>query len=329
MGETINKMEKESTATTEEVVKKEEKIIYGSFLKDEIVAVKPVPSSGKWSSLLVSGQDRKADPFIYNKVKRSYQVPLRNYREGGGVTPILDDQNRIHIKKYSTTFPDGMTQKEFFEKELGCDLNTTLAAEENFWRTDKRGRVTITRKGLQLNLNQPLDMLKYLILLSNKMLISPSFEDARKKATYEFMLVDENKLTSKKVEEGKLTARAYTEFARIIASEDKMIGFVKSLGRVLPGKYTNDWLENEILTVLENSPANFLSIVTDPHYDSKIFIQNAIDAGAILKKGDKRYTLDNGVELGDLIDTINFVNATENQEVKFRIKGKIQLANRK
>jgi hypothetical protein len=322
-------MGNESTATTEEVVKKDKGIIYGSFLKDEIVAVKPVPSSGKWSNLLVSGQDKKSDPFIYNKVKRSYQVPLKNYREGGGVTPILDDQTRVNIKKYMTSFPDGMTQKEFFEKELGVDLNNTLAAEENFWRTDKRGRVTITRKGLNLNLNQPLDMLKYLILLSNKMLISPSFDDARKKATYEFMLVDEGKLKSKKVQEGKRKANAYTEFARLTSSEDKMIGFIKSLGRVLPANYTTDWLEDEILTVLENSHENFLAIVKDPQYDAKIFIQQAVDAGAILKKGDKRYTLDNGIELGDLLDTINYVNDPSNQEVKFRIKGKIQLASKK
>jgi len=322
-------MENESTATTEEVVKKENRIVYGSFLRDETVAVKPVPSSGKWSNLLVSGQDKKTDPFIYNKVKRSYQVPLKSYNAGGGVTNILDDQNRIHIKKYANTYTDGMTQKEFFEKELGCDLNTTLAAEDNFWRTDKRSRVTITRKGLKLNLNEPLDMMRYLILLSNKMMISPSFEDARKKATYEFMLVDENKLKSKKVQEGKRKANAYTEFARLTSSEDKMIGFIKSLGRVLPANYTTDWLEDEILTVLENSHENFLAIVKDPHYDAKIFIQQAVDAGAILKKGDKRYTLDNGIELGDLLDTINYVNDPSNQEVKFRIKGKIQLASKK
>lgn len=322
-------MSNESTATTEEVVKKEEKrIIWGSFLKDEIVSVKPVPSSGKWSNLLVAGQDRKKDPFIYNKVKRSYQVPLRNYREGGGVTPILDDLTRIHIQKYSAQYPDGMTQKEFFEKELGVDLNTTLAPELNFWRTDKRGRVTITKKGLQLNLTQPLDMLKYLILLSNKMLIAPSFEESTKKATYEFMLVDDNKMLSRKVEEGKRKKRAYVEFSKITSSRTKMVGFIKALGRVLPARATDDWLENEILTVLENNVDNFLSIVDDPNYDHKIFIQEAVEVGAIIKKSDKRYTLDNGIELGDLIDTLNYINSPENQEVKLRIKSKIELAKK-
>lgn len=304
------------------------KIVYGSFLRDEIVAVKPVPSSGKWSNLLVGNQENKKDPYMYNKVKRSYQIPLKNYREGGGVVEVLDDQKRVFVLKYINTYPDGMTQKEFFERELGCDLNTTLEPEKNFWRTDKRGRVTITKKGLTLNLNQPLDMLKYLILLSNKMLIAPSFEDATLKATYEFMLVDENKLTSRTVETGRTKAKAFTQFGIITSSREKMIGFIKSLGRVLPARATDEFLESEILKVLENSPEAFLAIVEDPNYDRKIFIQQGVDCGAILKKANNRYTLDNGVELGDLNDTLNYLGNPENQEVRLRIKSRIELANK-
>jgi len=36
-----------------------EKIVYGSFLQDRIVAIKPVESSGKWSNLLVQGQEKQ------------------------------------------------------------------------------------------------------------------------------------------------------------------------------------------------------------------------------------------------------------------------------
>jgi len=314
------------TATTENVVNKVKEIIYGSYLKDEIVAVKPVQSSGKWANLLVSGQDNKKDPFIYNKVKRSYQIPLKNYRQGGGVVSILDDQERLYIKKYINSYPDGMTQREFFEKELGKDLNPTLGVDDNFWRMDKNSRVTITRKGLSLNLREPLDMLKYLILLSNKMLISPSYEESTKKATYEFMLVDEGKLTSKKVEDHKITTKAYVEFARLADSKEKMINFIKSLGRVIPGRYDEDWLYSEVKAVLENSAINFLNIISDPQYDAKIFVQKAVDAGAILRKSDKRYTLDNGIELGDLLDTIRYLEDKANHEMKLRVKGKIEMA---
>ncbi len=169
MGEiknTMGKEIKEVEVLEAKEVKKEEyipKIVYGSFLREERVNIKPVESGGKWSNLLVAGQDNKKDPFLYNKAKRSYQVPLKTYEQGGGVTHILDDIKRVHILKYHTVFPEGMTQKEFFEKELGTNLNPSLKVDENFWRTDKRSRVTLTRKGLTLNLSEPIDMLKYLI----------------------------------------------------------------------------------------------------------------------------------------------------------------------
>ena len=306
-----------------------EKVTYGSFLQDRVVAVKPVESSGKWNTLLVAGQDRSKDPFMYNKTKRSYQVPLNNANLGGGVKSILDDQRRVKIQKYMESFPNGMTQKEFFEKELGCDLNPTLKQEENFWRTDRRGRVVLTKEGAELDLSQPLDMLKYLILLSNKNLICPSYDERTLKATYEFMMVDEAKVIVKNLEEASVKADAYVKFAEIIASKKATIGFIKSLGRTIPASATEDWLKGEILKVIDNDAKYFLEIVNHPQYKERIFVQEAIEAGAIIRKGDKRYTLDNGAELGDLTDTVNYLLNPDNQEVKLRVKAKIELANRK
>jgi hypothetical protein len=307
---------------------KENKTVYGTFLQDRIVAVKPVESSGKWSTLLVQGQDKSKDPFLLNKAKRSYQVPLNSVNLGGGVKVILDDQRRVLIEKYKESYPNGMTQKEFFEKELGVNLNHTLPHEDNFWRTDRRGRVTLTKEGTTLNLNNALDMLKYLILLANKMLISPSYDERTLKATYEFMIVDESKVTVKKLEEASIKAQAYVKFAEITNSKKATIGFIKSLGRAIPATATEDWLKSEVLTIVDNNPNYFLEIVNHPQYDYRIFVQEAIEAGAIIRKGEKRYTLDNGAELGDLTDTINYLNNPDNQEVKLRVKAKVELAKK-
>jgi hypothetical protein len=305
-----------------------EKVVYGSFLLDKIVTVKPVESSGKWSTLLVAGQDRKKDPFLYNKVKRSYQVPLNAENRGGGVKVILDDQRRVKIQKYMESHPMGMTQKEFFEKELGVNLNPTLKAEENFWRNDRRGRVILTKEGITLNLNQSIDMLKYLILLANKSLISPSYEERDLKASYEFMIVEESKVTVKKLEEANLKAQAYVKFAEITSNKKNTVGFIKSLGRTIPATATEDWLKNEVLTIVDNNPEYFLEIVNHPQYNERIFVQEAVEAGAIIRKSDKRYTLDNGAELGELTDVVNYLLNPDNQEVKLRIKSKVELAKR-
>jgi hypothetical protein len=305
-----------------------EKVVYGTFLQDRIVAVKPVESSGKWSTLLVSGQDNKKDPFMYNKAKRSYQLPLNNANLGGGVKVILDDQKRVKIQKYMESFPNGMTQKEFFEKELGVNLNPTLKAEENFWRTDRRGRVVMTKEGTTLNLNLSLDMLKYLILIANKSLVSPSYEDRTLKATYEFMIVDESKVTTKKLAEASVKSDAFIKYAEITNSKKATIGFIKSLGRTIPATATEEWMKNEVLNIVDSNPAYFLEIVNHPQYNERIFVQEAVEAGAIIRKGEKRYTLDNGSELGDMTDVINYLLNPDNQEVKLRIKAKIDLAKR-
>ena len=306
----------------------ETKKVYGTFLQDRIVSVKPVESSGKWSNLLVQGQDRSKDPFLLNKVKRSYQVPLNSEMRGGGVKVILDDQRRVLIQKYEESFPNGMTQKEFFEKELGVNLNPTLPQDTNFWRTDRRGRVILTKEGTTLNLNLSLDMLKYLILLSNKMLVSPSYDERVLKATYEFMIVDESKVTTKKLEEASVKADAYIKFAEITNSRKATVGFIKSLGRTIPATATDEWLKNEVLNVVDTNPKYFLEIVNHPQYQERIFVQEATEAGAIIRKGEKRYTLDNGSELGDLTDVINYLLNPDNQEVKMRIKAKIELAKK-
>ena len=307
----------------------QEKTIYGSFLQNRIVSIKPVESSGKWSNLLVQGQERIKDPFMYNKTKRSYQVPLNSETRGGGVKVILDDMTRVKIQKYMETHPNGMTQKEFFEKELGVDLNPTLPADKNFWRSDRRGRVILTKDGTTLNLNLPLDMLKYLILIANKMLISPSYDERINKATYEFMVVDENKITSKKLEEADLKAQAYVKYAEVTNSKTATIGFIKSLGRTIPVTATAEWLKSEVANIVETNPKYFLEIVTHPQYNERIFVQEAVEAGAIIRKGEKRYTLDNGAELGDLTDVINYLLNPDNQEVKLRVKAKIELSKRK
>jgi len=305
-----------------------EKVVYGTFLQDRIVAVKPVESSGKWSTLLVSGQDNKKDPFMYNKAKRSYQLPLNNANLGGGVKVILDDQRRVKIQKYMESFPNGMTQKEFFEKELGVNLNPTLKAEENFWRTDRRGRVVMTKEGTTLNLNLSLDMLKYHILIANKSLVSPSYEDRNLKATYEFMIVDESKVTTKKLAEATVKSDAFIKYAEITNSKKATIGFIKSLGRTIPATATDEWMKNEVLNIVDSNPAYFLEIVNHPQYNERIFVQESVEAGAIIRKGEKRYTLDNGAELGDMTDVINYLLNPDNQEVKLRIKAKIDLAKR-
>jgi hypothetical protein len=159
-------------------------------------------------------------------------------------------------------------------------------------------------------------------------MISPSYEDRVLKASYEFMIVEESKVTVRKLEEATVKANAYIKFAEVTSNKKNTIGFIKSLGRTIPATATEDWLKNEVLTIVENNPEYFLEIVNHPQYNERIFVQEAVEVGAIIRKGEKRYTLDNGAELGELTDVVNYLLNPDNQEVKLRIKAKIDLAKR-
>lgn len=162
------------------------------------------------------------------------------------------------------------------------------------------------------------------------MLVAPSYDERVLKATYEFMIVDESKVTVKKLAEAEVKSQAYLKYAEITNSRTATIGFIKSLGRTIPATALKDenWLKSEVLSIVDTNPSYFLEIVNHPQYNERIFVQEAIEAGAIIRKGEKRYTLDNGAELGDLSDTIQYLLNPDNQEVKLRIKAKIELAKK-
>jgi hypothetical protein len=321
-------MKEEENGTTATTVAEKPTKIYDSYLENRKVEVKAVEAGQQWRNLLAAGQEMKKEPFMFDKVKKSFQVPLMSAAKGGGVKQILNDIERKLIKKYEAKYPDGMTEREFFEEELGEDLSPYGEAGNNFWRDSKRARVTLTKQGMTLDLSTPVGMLRYKILLANKNLICPSYEERGNRATYQFMIVNPGKLTSKKAEAGKIKSRAFAAYAKITADVDSMKGFIRALGRAIPANFTQEWMEAEILDVLEESPGNFLRIVEDPTYEAKIFIQKAVECGAIKKMNDRRYTLDNGIEIGDLTQAIQYLSDPEKQEVKLRIKSQIEMAKK-
>lgn len=294
---------------------------FKNYLEKRKVKVKPVESSGKWSNLLIKGEERRKDPFLLNKAKRSFQIP---YNRKGELVKVLDD----YESHYTAQFPDQkLTEQQFFEKVLGFDLSRFVQGKKNFWRFNEKGRVTIGKQGLDLNLSEALDMLKYKILLAQDS-IAKTYE-SRLSGNYEFVMVDQNKLISKRLEVSKSKADAYAKLTELLANERRMIDFIKATGKNVPIKVTNDWLKDQLVTSLENDYAGFLNIANDELFEDRVFIYDAVKAGGIIKVSKARYALDNGKELGDIRDTIHFFRDPEHQELKLRIQSQIDRINDK
>jgi|GEM_PF-2372100 len=301
-----------------EPIKKVKKL--KNFLENRIVKIVPVAGTGKWSTLLVNGKDVDNEPFILKRAKRSFQLPF--FRQGG-LSKIFDNFEQF----YTVQFPnEKLTQQGFFEKIMGCDMGTMTVPNEisgikNFWKTDARGRVTVTREGLRLDLSDPLHMVHYMIL-KKQAAIASSWE-TRFDGNFDFAIVDENKVLSQRLEDSKSKAKAYALLAELMGSDSKMVNFIKSMGNNIPARYNTDYLKDKVMATLERDHNKFLEIVEDELFDDKVFIYDALRVEAIKKVAGNIYALDNGKEVGELRDMAYFLRDPENQELKMQIENRI------
>ena len=70
-----------------------------------------------------------------------------------------------------------------------------------------------------------------------------------------------------------------------------------------------------------------LSVINDPNFELKIFIEDALSVGAILKDGT-RYSLPGGDKIGGILtDVIDYFKDAVNQDIYLKIKNQIDLSN--
>jgi len=313
-------MENQKTAekATAEQTKK-----FFDFLPHKIIDVKPIEAGVRWSGLLTNSKDLKNEPYLFEKVTRSFSAPMNPESKGGGVKRVLDNVDRFFTMQY----PDmQLTEEEFFAKLFGVDMSITNMDANNFWKTDKRSRVIIPRKGIKLVLSNPADAIKYKVLKANTRRIAPDYESRFNQASYEFMFVDSGKLIDKRVEEASIKAKAYAMFDGISGDLLKMKDYIRAVGHGLPSNPTMNWLKNELLKDVEADPKKFIDIIDDKFFKDKVLISKAIEVGAIRKKGSNKYCLEDNTDIGDIVTAINFLNNPENSAFKARIVAQIGMA---
>jgi hypothetical protein len=294
----------------------EEKIPLHNYLSNKRIKVIPVQAGARWSGLLANGEEKKKDAYMYNKVKRSYQVPFHTANKGGGLHKVLDNM----IPRKTVQYPnEELTEQQFFEKLLGADLNPLLPKESNFWRTDKRSRVVMDKKGLVLDLADTMGMLRYKILKTNAKKIAPSPELQNSRGSYEFMLVDESVQVNKMADQADLKSKAYIRYAEVAQSTKTMEDFMKSTGKGLTSNPDPIWLKTQIFKMVEEDPRLFLSYANDDFYETRILIHDGVKCGALAKIKEDLYGLDNGHEIGNINDTITYLTQPENQPIVARI----------
>lgn len=229
-------------------------------------------------------------------------------------------------------------EKEFLEEVLGLEINALSVhkKENNFWEsTNKEGvsQVRLTKGDNYFNLADPLDYIRYKILLANKDYIAPSLQVLQDspKATYQFVIISEGEETKTAKNNMSSTMLSYKEFGKIEDDIDTLRLIIETIdGRPTAPNSKLEFLQTKINQLIQSDSKLFLKVITDPMLSTKVLIKKAIEAGIIVSRGNFLYMRDSGSPLCENNEdpTLNiaakYLNTPKHQEVLFSIQAKLK-----
>lgn len=260
--------------------------------------------------------------FLYGGMaessKRVFTVPL--LRTGGYVNVLTN------------------SEKEYLENILGLEKNALSVhkKENNYWDDSNKegfGTVEVSKKDTFLNLADPLDYIKYKVLLANKDVIAPSLQAYQDmpRATYDFVLISENSASEEAKSKVSAKAKAYREFGKVEDNTDILRLVIELIEGRPVSKNTNiNMLQAKIGDIIDSNAKLFIKTVTDPLLNTKVLIKNAVESGVIACRGNYYYYKESNLPLCEdgQEPTFNvaaaFLNHPKRQELKFSIEAKVK-----
>lgn len=221
-------------------------------------------------------------------------------------------------------------EKEFLEDCMEREDGDGLSVyNKKFWDDFY---VLLGKDDTRLNLSDPIDFIKYKVLVTHTDLVAPNIESMHNKASYKYVLIRQNDEDNQAKAKISKRSRAYIKYGNIESDKASLMYVIKLItGRVPSGASKLLTLQNKVGELVDEQYDNFLKIVDDNDFKTKVFIDAGLRAGAIIRRGDEFYTAENKAMLfsGDkatVDQAVRFLNSPENQEIKFAIEARIEAA---
>lgn len=305
----VSKSEVKKSKTKKEVVKQpvEEDTPMVSCLKNERVEIRFIPKIGKIDNpkhVMFGGMAEGA--------VKTFTVPLL---QSGAYVNVLTNE-----------------EKTFLEEVMGLEYNalSIYKKNNNYW---DNLFVRLTKEPTYLDLSNPDDYIKYKVLLANRDYIAPSLQslEDNRKATYQFVIVQEGEETSKANKNMSYTMQCYMEFGKVQDNFDVLRLIVETLeGKPVARTTKIDFLKEKVNKLIQADAKIFLRTIQDPMLPTKVTIKKAIEAGVISNRGGMLYLKSDGTPLCEDNEepTLNvaakFLNTPKRQDLKFSIEAKIK-----
>lgn len=246
------------------------------------------------------------------------------------------------VPRYSSTgsFVNVLTnnEKAFLEKAMGLEYNalSVYRKKDNFWDDSNPmgiGRVILHKQDNYLDLSIPEDYIKYKILLANKDYIASSLQELedRPKATYQFVIINENAEAHQNLNKMDTIKRCYMEYGKIENDFDTLRVVVELIsGRPISSKVKLDYLQGKVNEYIQSDPRRFLATVKDELLPAKVLIKKCVEAGLIGMKNDAYYLREDNSPLCEINEnsTLNnaakYISSVKRQELKYSLEAKLK-----
>lgn len=202
----------------------------------------------------------------------------------------------------------GLTQND--EERLGKLLGLDLKSGSDFW---KNFYIRTMGKDVYLDLEDPLDELRYLFLKNHKRVKNSLMEN---KATANFVIINKDEEAKRENTFNRARRQSIKEFDKL--SSDDIRKCLRLFGHNADSM-SNEVAENRLFNIVEANPQTFLDKwVNNPHRDTTVLIEKAVSKN-IIRRNKNIYKYGSDVIGHNLAEAIAYLDDPKNQDIKIVI----------
>ncbi len=268
--------------------------------KEEALSLKPIIRTG-W---LPKGHDGE---FQFTGCE-TWLVPPKNSQTGQRITGLTEeDERRLELK-------------------MRLAPGTLNKYNDDFWSGYK---IKIPKEGRILFLENPKDELDILVLKANPKVANSAMEvaDSPGASHYLTSVEKEAEVSNVKDRSERVAIKKYGQL-----STQDMIDTLRVYS-LLSGKASAkitkstpvDLIESTLYNKLKEDSEEFMRIVEDPSFKTKVLIDNLVAKKILLRSGSKYLVYGTSDALGSTLqDTIDYLENPHNQSVLIEMKSKLE-----
>lgn len=223
-------------------------------------------------------------------------------------------------------------EKRFLEEYMGLEEGALSIHKktDNFWNNFS---VRLTKEDTILNLADPMDYIKYKVLLCNSLYVASSLAELEDnpKATYQFVLIKENEESASNMKKLNYSMESYMLLGQFKNDLNTLRVLLELLeGRPISQKISEDACMAKLQTHIQENAKLFVKTATDKLLPAKVLIKRCVEEKFIAKRGNYYYLASSNEPLcnANQEPVLNVAAAylmdPKNQELRFSLEEKIK-----